>query len=111
MPTIGRIVHYRLTAEDAAEIDRRRTTRGSIAERMADESWRHWPEGAQAHLGNPVSEGQVCPAIIVAVWSDTCVNLRVMLDGTDEFWALSRNPIDMDGLDIPGRWFWPEATP
>jgi len=103
-PSLGRIVHYRLTAEDASEIDRRRTTRGSISERIKEE---RWPLGAQAHLGNPVGEGQVCPAIIVAVWSDTCVNLRVMLDGTDEFWALSRNPVSMDDSDIPGRWFWP----
>lgn len=107
-PTIGRTVHYRLTAEDAAQIDRRRTTQGDIAERIKAGAW---PLGAQAHLGNPVAEGDLFPAVIVRVWSDTCVNLRVMLDGTDELWATSRNPVSMDDSDIPGRWFFPEVKP
>ena len=31
IPTIGRIVHYRLSEDDAAQINRRRTTGHSIA--------------------------------------------------------------------------------
>jgi hypothetical protein len=65
VPTIGRIVHYRLSADDAAQINRRRTSGVSIATRMktfagAVESPAvvyGWPEGAQAHIGNAVAEG------------------------------------------------------
>lgn len=106
-PTIGRIVQYRLTASDASEIDRRRTTRNDIADRIASGSW---PMGAQAHLGNPVREGDVYPAIIVSVWDAKAgtVNLRVLLDGTDEFWATSRcESLGVEPHPLPGHWGWP----
>lgn len=106
-PSIGRIVLYRLTHGDAVEIDRRRTTRGDIADRIARGAW---PQGAQAHVGNPVKEGDVFPAIIVSVWSPTAVNLRVLLDGTDEFWATSRNEsLGVTPHPLPGHWGWPEV--
>lgn len=72
VPTIGRIVEYTLSDYDAREIlkQRGRDTRS-----------------------NDVEEGQVYPAMIVRVWGDTpsaAVNLKVMLDGEDTYWATSR---------------------
>lgn len=86
-PTIGRIVNYKLSAEDAEQINRRRTHAKAIADRIKEDKW---PIGAQAHIGNAVTAGQEFPMIIVAVWSETCVNGQVFLDGTDNYWALSR---------------------
>lgn len=85
-PTIGRQVHYSLTERDAEQINRRR------------DDWAHFranvvnlPEqGYQAHVGNKVERGQVFPATIVRVSnSSDHVNLRVLLDGTDDLWATS----------------------
>ena len=122
----GSIVHYRLTADDAARINRRRTTGGSIAERIADESWRHWPKGAQAHIGNSVGEGEVVPAIVTQVRPEEYagharlahhpegttyesregVNAQVFLDGSDVLWVASapQHPT------LTGCWFWPPRT-
>lgn len=99
-PTIGRIVHYRLSAQDAEQIMRRRTTGASIAERMRVQVSQvetatpilGWPTGAQAHIGNDVKEGDTFPMQIVRVWGDTptcAVNGQVFLDGNDVFWATS----------------------
>lgn len=105
-PSIGRIVHYTLTEQDAAQINRRRTTGPEIAERMASG---HWPAGAQAHIGNRVSAGDVFPALIVRVWGGPAnnVNLRVTLDGTDDFWATT---IAEGAPEDAGRWVWPPRS-
>ena len=113
-PTLGRIVLYTLNDSDVQQIDRRRTTGAAIAERIAydsgDPMMKAWPAGAQAHMGNSVTPGQQVPAIITAVWP-TSVNLRCILDGTDEFWATSRLCYTPEG-DHPtaapmGMWQWP----
>jgi hypothetical protein len=106
-PTIGRIVYYRLSENDVAEIRRRRTTGTSIAERMAEKTW---PEGAQAHIGNPVFVGQVAPAIITAVWpheygDKSGINGQAFLDGCDVLWILSVK----EGPEN-GEWQWPQIT-
>lgn len=87
-PSIGRIVHYTLSREDAARITDRRRQQQPLA------------------FGNPVSEGDAFPAVIVRLWDDDTVNLRVWLDGTDDLWATSR-PV---GDYIPGTWSWPART-
>ncbi len=97
--TLGRIVHYVLSAQDAEQINRRRTTGPAIAERIPSGAW---PVGAQAHIGNAAREGQHVAAIVVAPNSDTC-NLQCFLDGNDAFWALSAR----EGTE-PGTWHWPE---
>ena len=102
IPTIGRLVHYRLDANDAAQINRRRTTKASIADRMRNaipptegrnsDTIYGWPAGAQAHIGNEVKEGDTFPMMIVHCWGDTatsCVNGQVFLDGNDVLWATS----------------------
>jgi len=105
-PSIGRIVHYMLTAEDAEQINRRRTTGKEIAERIAVDKW---PLGAQAHIGNTVSAGDVFPMVIVRVWpSETgSVNGQVLLDSNDTYWATSRSQVVADSTDKQGLWFEP----
>ncbi len=91
VPTVGRIVHYRLSAQDAEQINRRRTDGGSIALRMKANP-AEWPAGAQAHIGNSVAEGDTYPMLITRVWGSTpesSVNGQVFLDGNDVLWATS----------------------
>lgn len=103
IPGPGRIVHYRLNADDAAQIMRRRTTGADIAARIPS---KEWPIGAQAHIGNTVAAGDYFPAIVVRVWPGaTSVNLQVFLDGCDNYWATSRTEGDQDG-----QWCWPPRT-
>lgn len=95
-PSIGRIVHYKLTADDAAAINRRRVADVGHSE--------DWPEGAQAHVGNPASEGQIVPAIVVSqlTGDPTVVNAQAFLDGNDSYWITSVH----EGTDN-GQWSWP----
>jgi hypothetical protein len=74
-PSIGRIVHYKPTGGDRA-------------------AW-------SAH-GNHIGEDDLLPAIIVAVWSDEYVNLRVFLDGTESPWATSATLGEGEH-----QWRWP----
>lgn len=105
-PSIGRIVHYVLTPEDANEINRRRTTGSSIAERIQSTDW---PVGAQAHIGNAVQAGDVFPMMIVRVWPSRVgsVNGQVFLDGCDVYWATSREQVAAESTDKQGLWFEP----
>lgn len=105
--SIGRTVHYRLSAADVEAMSRRRTNGASIAERMkADPP--QWPAGAQAHIGNPMSVGQVVPLVVVAVWPNEFgngldgVNGQAFLDGNDALWVTSAK----EGTE-PGTWAWP----
>jgi len=89
IPSVGRIVHYRLSESDAAEIQHRRTF------------IRSGPHG------NAVSAGQVFPMLIVYVWASeptetTCVQGQVFLDGPDTLWVTSRQ----QGEDA-GNWYAP----
>lgn len=95
IPTIGRIVHYRLSEDDAKQINRRRTTGASIAQRLAygdDPQFKAWPAGAQAHIGNDAREGDAYPMLITRVWGDVptaAVNGQCFLDGNDVLWVTS----------------------
>ena len=92
VPTIGRIVLYTLHEQDAIAINRRRTSSGSIADRISHivpGVVTEWPLGAQAHIGNPVKAGEQYPMIVTRIWSPGCVNGQVLLDGNDFFWAAS----------------------
>lgn len=81
----GRIVEYTISGGDAAVIADQRN-------------------GTQA-MGNPVQEGDTFPAIVVQVFNkdaeDPPVNLKVFLDGQDDYWATSR----LQGSN-PGQWSW-----
>ncbi len=101
-PTIGRIVIYVLTAADAESINARRAARRDCGDELAKQP------GAQCHVGNPVRDGIECAAVIVNVFGDTptaAVNLKVLLDGSDDHWATSRCN---DHTKTPGSWHWSE---
>lgn len=84
-PTIGRIVHYRLSEQDAEHI--------TIS-----------AEAHGGHRGNEVRAGEVYPAIIVRTADDDLrVNLQVFLDGPDTRWVTSRGY----SVETGGCWFWP----
>lgn len=109
-PTIGRIVHYTLGAQDAEAVNRRRTTGRDIAARMtslapATQGERDifaWPAGAQAHIGNDAHEGDVVALLVTRVWSPTTVNGQAFLDGNDVLWVSSAT----EGTG-PHTWCWP----
>jgi hypothetical protein len=103
--TGGRIVLYTLTAQDAEQINRRRTTGKAIAERIAkntpDSS--SWPIGAQAHIGNRVAAGYSYPMIITGgATGANRANGQVFLDGNDVLWVIGA--LEGEG---PGTWAWP----
>ena len=110
--TIGRVVLYRLHAQDAEKINRRRTTGSEIARRISANTCKegmdyagtatHWPIGAQAHIGNEVKAGDIFPMIVTKVWSPGYVNGQVFLDGNDCFWATSVE----EGVE-GHYWQWP----
>jgi hypothetical protein len=104
-PRLGQVVAYRLTADDAAQVNRRRTTARSIAERIPSLDW---PMGAQAHIGRTAHENDDLPMIIVRVTPGTpadAVNGQVFLDGTDILWKEDVLP-----GDVPGTFRYLETT-
>lgn len=104
--TTGRTVLYTLTEDNAAQINRRRTDSASIRERMRADP-KQWPAGAQAHIGNHASVGDVVPLVVVKVWPreydpEDGVNGQAILDGNDVLWVTSAK----EGTG-PGTWAWP----
>lgn len=101
--SIGRIVHFRLNDAQAEAITRRRNDARANLERMRAER-----PGFQAHIGNPVSAGQVVPMIVTAVWPDEFgpgepgINGQIILDGCDSLWVTS---VREGGRS--GEWSWP----
>jgi len=90
-PTVGRIVHYKLSEADISEINRRRAL--------------------YEFKGNPVSAGEVVPVIVAIVWPDEFgagipgINGQALLDGEDSLWICSRR----EGPNS-GEWMWPERV-
>lgn len=101
IPTIGRVVHYRLNEHDVNVIRARRdivavgTPRTKPTALYAAE-----PVAFRQHIGNEVKVGEVFPATIVRVFGETpqapC-NLQVHLDGNDTHWATSRSVGEGEG--------------
>lgn len=96
-PSVGRVVHYKLSADEARRIEERRR---SVLASGADE--------IRAFAGNYEQEGAVLPLVIVRVWPDEFgpgvpgVNGQVLLDGNDSLWVTSAR----EGTE-PGQWSWP----
>lgn len=103
--TIGRIVLYTLTADDAAMVNRRRnqTAPAEIRERIKAGTW---PVGAQAHIGNQEDAGSVRPMLVVRIWDAPIqtINGQVLLDGNDTLWVTS---VAQSAAPEPGKWHWP----
>jgi hypothetical protein len=97
--SVGRIVHYTLSAYVAEKINKRR--QDAIKSRIAD-----LEEGSQIHYGNTAVEGDVLPMIVVRVWENNLVNGQVLLDGNDTYWATSVPQVDPDQSPV-GHWDWP----
>jgi len=88
IPTPGRIVQYTLTADDAAQINRRRN---DAARNRSDAVVNQL--GYMLHTGNYVSAGDSYPLIITRMWvnngDNSSVNGQVLLDGNDTLWVTS----------------------
>lgn len=100
VPTVGRIVLYKLNSDNVAQINRRRS---HAAAHMDDH--RANSNGVMVHVGNTVHQGDIFPMVIVRVWGrdeNALVNGQVLLDGADTFWACSVGP----GAET-GMWSWP----
>lgn len=111
-PSVGRIVMYRLTANDAQAINRRRTTGSSIYERLNQDP-PQWPEGAQAHIGNMARADDIVPLLVTRPWhvpgfytpGTSLLNGQAILDGNDTLWVTSV----AEGKE-PGQWSWPDLA-
>lgn len=101
VPTIGRIVLYKMSDTDAQKVNKRRADAHSHMREHIERS-----NGVMVHVGNEVHEGDVFPAVVVKTWGTTPtspVNLKVEMDGSDTYWATSR----MVG-EHPGSYHWME---
>lgn len=103
IPSVGRIVHFKITEDCAAQINKRRNDAG-ISQIASTNS------GAQVHVGNSAKGYDVYPMIIVKVWSfepaeNSAVNGQVFLDGNDTLWVTSAQ----QGTE-PGQWHEPERV-
>jgi hypothetical protein len=101
VPSIGRIVLFKLGSYQAAEINRRRR---EAIESMDYHRWKK--NGTMVHAGNEVKAGQVLPMMMVAVWGNTpecAVNGKLFLDGSDDYWVTSVSVGDKDG-----SYHWPQ---
>ena len=81
----GRLVYF---VADAATAD-------SIRQQRAD----------SGRYGNVVREGEIIPAVVVKVWDATAgyVNLKLLLDGPDAYWATS---VFYSAEQPPRSWHW-----
>lgn len=110
VPSVGRIVHYRLSERDAGVINKRRQD----AHRHAGEHLEH-PSGVVVHTGNPAGPGDVYPLLITRVWDGenateaSCVQGQVFLDGNDTVWVTScvQQGHTYDPEITEGVWFEP----
>lgn len=97
-PTVGRLVHYRLSEGNVDGVifrrgqwvTHQRTGRGTVAP-------------VSLVRGNLPRAGDILPMLVVRVHEDGTVNGQVFLDGEDVLWVTSRA-----AGDEPGTWCWPE---
>lgn len=92
-PTIARMVLYTLSEVDASLITGRRN---------------HYSAGGNPIPANQARAGDTYPAVVVRTFGGAAVNLKVLLDGDDTYWACSRNQHDEPG--VPSTWAWPERV-
>lgn len=103
VPTIGRVVHYWLSEQDAEQINRRRAD-----DRVYQSEQPREATGYVRHTGNVVQAGELYPMVITRVWGNqpnSAVNGQVLLDGNDLFWATS-----VSVGEGPRHFAWPTRT-
>lgn len=97
-PTLGRVVLFTVSEQDADAINKRRA---DFAHHRTGETYQD--TGYVAHYGNTVRAGDVFPATVVRVFEAAgSANLHVQLDGTDTYWATS-----VSEGEGPRTWAWP----
>jgi hypothetical protein len=69
IPSVGRIVHYKLTQHDADQINKRR--KDAKNKNAAGVTLASQELGAVVHTGNDVAAGDVYPLIITRIWGST----------------------------------------
>ena len=122
-PMIGRRVLYMLNKADADSINQSRldirglSTTFEYSAEMEDENpirTAAWQEQfardnvlRALRQGNGAQEGQILPAFIVSQWTGSA-NLQVFPDGTDSYWATSRNQYPGDDAPMfdPKVFYW-----
>lgn len=87
--TVGAIVLYTLTADDADAVNRRRGYADLKKNHSMDPGFTVVATGEQVHIGNEAHEGDVLPMLVVAEHGSGYVNGQVFLDGTDTLWVTS----------------------
>lgn len=97
--SVARTVLYTLSKTDADAINKRRL---DFAKYRAMND--HYEDtGYVAHTGNTAYAGDQLPAVVVAVHGEgSSVNLHVLLDGVDTYWATS-----VSEGEGPRTWSWP----
>jgi hypothetical protein len=103
-PAPGDIVLYTLDAADVEQITARRANfqlhnQGRSGHKHPHSRDVHKASGHIAHIGTPVTMGDVLPAVVTRVPDPPNANLRVLLDGSDTQWATGVPP-----GDGPGAW-------
>lgn len=98
-PRIGEVVLYKLTNDDAIQITRRRTTPEAVRNRLRRNP-PEWPEGAQAHLGDPVLAGELVPMLVTRINEGAgLVGGQVFLNGSDTHWIAAVQVADQEPTD------------
>ena len=104
-PVLASAVLYTLTADDAKTINQRRDDSAAYHAKHATPVRIPGDPGATghvAHTGRHAWEGDQFPGIVTGTWPGGQVNLQVLLDGSDTFWAQAIHP-----GDGRGEWQWP----
>ena len=95
----GRIVYFMFGAQSATAVNERRRD----VESSTGVLFRKAKSGVVMHTGSMVFAGDILPAMVTRVRSNGVVNLKVMLDGNDTYWA-TEVPYDVGKhLDT---WHW-----
>ena len=82
-PTVGRIVLYCMAQWDIDALTKQRAQTGGSF--------------------NSVNVGDVLPGVVVNVFGHDCINIKVFMDGTDDYWATSRS---VSEEPEPGKFHW-----
>lgn len=96
------LVLYKLTAQDAEQVNRRRGDFAAFSQKhhspAAEPGSFPGRSGHIGHYGNPAQAGDVLPAVITHDYGGSA-NLHILLDGNDTLWVTSRAQGDQ-----PGQW-------